>query len=151
MRSEEETGRVIQEARIILGQEKTAIDADFKDKLYLAQVAASANDQFGSGEHFDNLLELEREKMSRLVKRWVELTTGLLRKRYSQLDKSDGDVIFSFCTRLLTVECATAKETLGKFFEDEVLEEGMEKLDALKRDCLIGAAIEIGHALNYLS
>jgi hypothetical protein len=140
---------IIQEARILLGQDKVAIDADFKDKLYLAQVAASSDNSFGTAEHFDGLLVLERQKLHRLLKRWVELGATLLRQRYGALERSDGDVLFSFATRLVQVETAAARELLSKFFTDDVLEAGLERLDVLQRDCLIGAAIEIGATLNY--
>lgn len=140
---------VIQEARVQLGQEKTAIDADFKDRLYLAQVAASSSNIFGTVEHFEGLLELERQKLHRLLKRWVELASALLRQRYGELERGDGDVIFAFATRLVQVETNSAREMLSKFFSDDVLEAGLERLSALQRDCLIGAAIEIGTALNY--
>lgn len=149
MRSREEIVAVLQEARVTLGQEKTAIDADFKDRLYLAQVAAGANNSFGTPEHFDGLIELERQKLHRLLKRWVELAAGLLRRRYGALERADGDVIFAFATRLVAVETTSARDTFSRFFTDDVLEAGLERLDALQHDCLIGAAIEIGGALDY--
>lgn len=149
MRSPDQIMAVIQEARVQLGQEKSAIDTDFKDRLYLAQVAATSNNTFGSAEHFEGLLELERQKLHRLLKRWVELSFELLRQRYGELEWGDGDVVFAFATRLVQVETASAKELLSKFFTDDVLEAGLERLASLERDSLIGAAIEIGAALNY--
>jgi hypothetical protein len=151
LRSQEQIIAAIQEARLLLGQEKAAIDADFKDRLYLAQVAASSNNSFGSTVHFDGLLELERQKLHQLLKRWIELAATLLRRRYGLLERGDGDVIFAFASKLVQVETAAAREMLGKFFSDEVLEAGLERLGGLQRDCLIGAAIEIGSALNYRS
>ncbi len=149
MRSREQVIAAIQEARVLLGQEKASIEADFKDKLYLAQVAASSNNSFGSAEHFDGLLELERDKLHRLHKRWVELSAGLLRRRYGVLEKGDGDIIFAFAAKLVQIETTAARERLAKFFADDVLEAGLERLAGLQHDCLIGAAIEIGSAVNY--
>jgi hypothetical protein len=149
LRSREQVIAAIQEARVLLGQEKASIEADFKDKLYLAQVAASSNNSFGSTEHFDGLLELERDKLHRLLKRWVELSAGLLRRRYGVLEKGDGDIIFAFAAKLVQIETAAARERLAKFFADDVLEAGLERLAGLQHDCLIGAAIEIGSAVNY--
>ncbi|MFH0810763.1 MAG: hypothetical protein V2A77_09905 [Pseudomonadota bacterium] len=149
MRPTEQLMTVIQEARISLGIEKAQVEADFRDRLYLAQVAASADDRFASPDHLDRVIELHREKLHHLLKRWVELVTSLLRSRYGSVEQSDGDVIFTFAAKLVEVELASARETLEKSFPDEVLEAGMNKLPGLQRDCLVGAAIEIGAAVNY--